>query len=153
MGRMILLATMLVITVMPTAAQAANGPVASSEFSAQSRPRARLRVYPGRLLYRECTFRLVQEWRPSGVYVVPPDGGAPRMVSTYGLAETSLDWSPDSRRIASVREQVMLADVVTGASEAVEARVFHGEASVVSWLWSVVCWDCWLSVVPQGRYN
>jgi hypothetical protein len=70
---MILLATMLVLAVTPAAAQtapAANG-LASSEFSAQSRPRARLRVYPGRLLYRECSFRLVQEWRPSGIYVVP----------------------------------------------------------------------------------
>ena len=73
MGRMILLATMLILAVTPAAAQTAppaNG-LASSEFSAQSRPRARLRVYPGRLLYRECSFRLVQEWRPSGVYVVP----------------------------------------------------------------------------------
>jgi hypothetical protein len=73
MGRMILL-VVLVLAVTPATAQpvpAANGPAASSELSAQSRPRARLRVYPGRLLYRECSFRLVQEWRPSGVYVVP----------------------------------------------------------------------------------
>jgi hypothetical protein len=46
---------------------------AAFEFSSQERqPRARLRVYPGRrMLSRECSFRLVQEWRPSGTYVVP----------------------------------------------------------------------------------
>jgi len=69
-----ILLVVLVLAVTPATAQpvpAANGPAASSELSAQSRPLARLRVYPGRLLYRECSFRLVQEWRPSGVYVVP----------------------------------------------------------------------------------
>jgi hypothetical protein len=73
MERMILL-VVLILAVTPATAQpapAANGPVASSDLSAQSRPRARMRVYPGRLLYRECSFRLVQEWRPNGVYVVP----------------------------------------------------------------------------------
>jgi hypothetical protein len=43
----------------------------ATELSAQARPSTRLRVYPGRLLYRDCTFRLVQEWRPSGPVVVP----------------------------------------------------------------------------------
>ena len=45
---------------------------APTELSAQTRrPPARLRVYPGRLLYRHCTFRLAQQWRPSGTVVVP----------------------------------------------------------------------------------
>ena len=45
----------------------------SNEVSSQERrPRTRLRVYGGgRLLYRDCTFRLVQEWRPSGTVIVP----------------------------------------------------------------------------------
>ena len=43
-----------------------------SELSAQvRRPPARVRVYPGRLLYRDCTFRLAQQWRPSGTVIVP----------------------------------------------------------------------------------
>jgi hypothetical protein len=46
--------------------------VAATEISAQTRRRAtRLRVTPGRLLYRDCAFRLVQEFRPSGPVVVP----------------------------------------------------------------------------------
>ena len=45
---------------------------APTELSAQTRrPPARLRVYPGRLLYRDCTFRLAQQWRPSGTVIVP----------------------------------------------------------------------------------
>ena len=59
--------------------EAAAGPVseaaqisAVSEFSAQARRRSpRLRVYPGRLLYRDCTFRLAQQWRPGGTVIVP----------------------------------------------------------------------------------
>jgi hypothetical protein len=45
----------------------------SPELSAQQyRPRTRLRVYPGgRLLYRDCSFRLAQQWRPSGTVIVP----------------------------------------------------------------------------------
>ncbi len=44
----------------------------SSDLSAQTRRRAtRLRVTPGRLLYRDCSFRLAQEFRPSGTVVVP----------------------------------------------------------------------------------
>jgi len=45
---------------------------ASSETSAQRRT-PRIRVYPqgGRLLYRDCDFRLVPEWRPSGTVIVP----------------------------------------------------------------------------------
>ena len=72
MGRIILLA--MFILAAPAAAEplaAAQTASAASDFSAQSQPRARLSVYPGRLLYRECSFKLVQEWRPSGVYVVP----------------------------------------------------------------------------------
>jgi hypothetical protein len=49
-----------------------SGTQASTELSAQARrPPARLRVYPGRLLYRDCTFRLAQQWRPSGTVIVP----------------------------------------------------------------------------------
>ena len=59
--------------------EVAAGPVseaaqvsAVSEFSAQARRRStRLRVYPGRLLYRDCTFRLAQQWRPGGTVIVP----------------------------------------------------------------------------------
>jgi hypothetical protein len=72
MGRMILLA--MFILAAPAAAESsavAQTTAAASDVSAQSRPRARLRVYPGRLLYRECTFRLVPEWRPSGTVIVP----------------------------------------------------------------------------------
>ena len=62
-----------------TAGDAAAGPVSevaqvsSSEYSAQARrPSTRLRVYPGRrLLYRDCTFRLAQQWRPGGAVIVP----------------------------------------------------------------------------------
>jgi hypothetical protein len=42
-----------------------------SDLSAQARRTPRLRVTPGRLLYRDCAFRLVQEFRPSGTVVVP----------------------------------------------------------------------------------
>jgi hypothetical protein len=50
----------------------ASGAQASTELSAQARrPPARLRVYPGRLLYRDCTFRLARQWRPSGTVIVP----------------------------------------------------------------------------------
>lgn len=45
---------------------------ASTDISAQERrPPTRFRVYPGRLLYRDCTFRLAQQWRPSGTVIVP----------------------------------------------------------------------------------
>jgi hypothetical protein len=45
---------------------------ASTEISGQTRrPPTRFRVYPGRLLYRDCTFRLAQQWRPSGTVIVP----------------------------------------------------------------------------------
>lgn len=44
----------------------------TTELSAQTRrPAPRLRVYPGRLLYRDCDFRLVQQWRPNGPVIVP----------------------------------------------------------------------------------
>jgi hypothetical protein len=54
-----------------SAAPLSEGQQAMSELSAQARPRPRLRVYPGRLLYRDCIFRLVQVARPDGVFVVP----------------------------------------------------------------------------------
>lgn len=57
------------------AAPVSKGAQASpaSELSAQKRrPSTRLRVYPGRrLLYRDCTFRLARQWRPSGTVIVP----------------------------------------------------------------------------------
>ena len=48
----------------------------ASDVSAQAqRPPARLRVYPGRRLnsrdYRDCEFKLVQQYRPSGTVIVP----------------------------------------------------------------------------------
>ena len=44
----------------------------ADDLSSQARPRTRLRVYPGRrLLYRDCTFRLAQEYRPGGTVIVP----------------------------------------------------------------------------------
>jgi hypothetical protein len=50
--------------------QATLRQAATSELSAQGRPR--LRVTPGgRQLYRDCNFKLVQEFRPSGTVVVP----------------------------------------------------------------------------------
>lgn len=57
-----------------TAPKAAKVAAASPELSSQqSRPRTRLRVYPGgrQLLYRDCSFRLAQQWRPSGTVIVP----------------------------------------------------------------------------------
>jgi hypothetical protein len=56
-----------------TAPRAAKVAAASPELSAQQyRPRTRLRVYPGgRPLYRDCSFRLAQQWRPSGTVIVP----------------------------------------------------------------------------------
>jgi hypothetical protein len=55
-----------------SAAPLASSAQASTELSAQARrPPARLRVYPGRLLYRDCTFRLARQWRPSGTVIVP----------------------------------------------------------------------------------
>jgi hypothetical protein len=59
----------------PAAAEPASSPsvAASPELSSQARrPPTRLRVRPGgRLLYRDCTFRLAQQWRPGGPVVVP----------------------------------------------------------------------------------
>ena len=43
---------------------------ALAEAQARRAP-PRLRVYPGRLLYRDCKFRLVQEMRPGGPVIVP----------------------------------------------------------------------------------
>jgi hypothetical protein len=42
---------------------------AVSDVTAQARPR--LRVNPGRLLYRECDFKLVQQMRAGGPVIVP----------------------------------------------------------------------------------
>ena len=74
MGRLAIVIGALMLWSAPALAEPISAaPQAASEFSAQSqRPRARIRVYPGRrLLYRDCTFRLAQEWRPGGVYIVP----------------------------------------------------------------------------------
>jgi len=44
----------------------------STDVSAQARrPPTRFRVYPGRLLHRDCSFRLAYQWRPSGTVIVP----------------------------------------------------------------------------------
>jgi hypothetical protein len=54
------------------AAPNSKGASAATEVSAQARrPPTRFRVYPGRLLYRDCTFRLAYQWRPSGTVIVP----------------------------------------------------------------------------------
>ena len=54
------------------AAPPSKGGSASTDVSGQERrPPTRFRVYPGRLLYRDCTFRLAQQWRPSGTVIVP----------------------------------------------------------------------------------
>jgi hypothetical protein len=59
----------------PAAAEPGRKPsvTSSSELSSQARRApTRLRVYPGgRLLYRDCTFRLAQQWRPGGPVIVP----------------------------------------------------------------------------------
>ena len=49
------------------AAPASKAAPAISDVSSQSR----LRVYPGRLLYRECDVRLVRVTRPDGTFIVP----------------------------------------------------------------------------------
>ena len=60
---------------LPAEAGPAVGVVpAVTDVSAQTqRPRTRLRVTPDRrrLLYRDCDFKLVQQWRPSGPAIVP----------------------------------------------------------------------------------
>lgn len=64
----------LALGVSGTANAAPQAPGArTTEFSAQirRRPPPRVRVYPGRLLYRDCDFRLVQQWRPGGPVIVP----------------------------------------------------------------------------------
>ena len=55
------------------AAPVGKGAGALTDISAQERrPPTRFRVYPGRrLLYRDCTFRLACQWRPSGTGIVP----------------------------------------------------------------------------------
>jgi hypothetical protein len=59
-------------TVDAVAAPVSKGARTSTDVSAQQRrPPTRFRVYPGRLLYRDCTFRLAQQWRPSGTVIVP----------------------------------------------------------------------------------
>ena len=78
----------LALGIAPTAAEPAQRAPARSDhsarvqdFSAQDfsaqvvirRAPPRLRVYPGgrRLLYRDCDFHLVQQYRPSGPVIVP----------------------------------------------------------------------------------
>jgi hypothetical protein len=78
MGRIALAAAALALTlgVLPAVAEVAhpNRAAPTTDLSAQNRrPPPRLRVYPprGRLLYRDCDFRLVQQRRPSGAVIVP----------------------------------------------------------------------------------
>jgi len=55
---------------LPVSAEPKSG-VTSSDVSSQSQ-RPRIRVQRGgRLLYRDCNFRLAQQMRPSGPVVVP----------------------------------------------------------------------------------
>ena len=86
----------LLVAASPTAAEMAQpsaGAQTATDFSAQSRPRARTRIrvqkyypyrrwhslyplpydieYPGPNAKRACTARYVQEYRPSGTVVVP----------------------------------------------------------------------------------
>jgi len=67
----------LTLSGMPAAAEPAQRAQSRGDFSAQMVRRAppppRLRVYPGgrRLIYRDCDFRLVPQWRPSGPVIVP----------------------------------------------------------------------------------
>jgi hypothetical protein len=74
--RWIAVAAMLGVMAAGTVDVAAAAPLskrasASTDVSAQQRrPPTRFRVYPG-LLYRDCTFRLAQQWRPSGPVIVP----------------------------------------------------------------------------------
>jgi hypothetical protein len=54
------------------AAPSSQYATAPTDMSAQARrPPTRFRVYPGRLLYRDCTFHLARQWRPSGAVIVP----------------------------------------------------------------------------------
>jgi hypothetical protein len=74
--RWVAVAAMLGVMAAGTADVAAAAPSTSAsaptDVSAQERrPPTRFRVYPGRLLYRDCTFRLAQQWRPSGPVIVP----------------------------------------------------------------------------------
>jgi hypothetical protein len=75
MLRAVVASGLLLLLLGPAAAEPARQAPVSSDYSAQSRrpPPPRLRVYPGgrRLLYRDCDFRLVPQWRPSGPVIVP----------------------------------------------------------------------------------
>ena len=64
--------TLGMIAAKAEAAPRSQTSVRATDFSAQvRRPPPRVRVYPGRLLYRDCDFRLVPQWRPSGPVIVP----------------------------------------------------------------------------------
>ena len=70
--RNVVIATVVALAFGVSAAEVPAAQAAPTELSAQiRRPPARLRVYPGRLLYRDCTFRLAQQWRPSGPVILP----------------------------------------------------------------------------------
>jgi hypothetical protein len=72
--RWVLVAAMLGAMTPATVAAApvGKGAGASTDISAQERrPPTRFRVYPGRLLYRDCAFRLAYQWRPGGTVIVP----------------------------------------------------------------------------------
>jgi hypothetical protein len=68
-----LIAALLVAGLGPAAAEPTERAQAASAVSAQARRvPPRLRVYPGgRPLYRDCDFRLVQQFRPGGPVIVP----------------------------------------------------------------------------------
>jgi hypothetical protein len=65
----------LALCALPATAAEIGKPQAAAhatDLSAQVRRLPpRVRVNPGRLLYRDCDFRLVQQWRPNGPVIVP----------------------------------------------------------------------------------
>ena len=65
------LLALLALAPQPAAAESGTTTVRAPGYVQQTRPGTRLRIYPGRLLYRDCEFHLAQEWRPSGTVIVP----------------------------------------------------------------------------------
>src|SRR5579872_1444770 len=48
------------------------------------------------------TIDLDQNSKPKQIYVVPLNGGTPRMITTQGSVNERPDWSPDSKQIAFI---------------------------------------------------
>jgi hypothetical protein len=73
-GRTAVVAVVLGILAPAGAESAPRAAPGTPEYSAQRRDetrRPRIRIQPGRLLYRDCKFWLAQEYRPSGTVIVP----------------------------------------------------------------------------------